>query len=237
MENYIEHRKRVKERFRREGLDNFDEKHVLEMLLFYCVPRQDTKALAYNLLQHFGSIAEVLDAAPEELERVPGVGEGISTFLSFRRQLERYYKLKKDEKETRPLKSAEDYGRVLAPKFEKQSNEVVYVLCLDGKFKMLSCIFVGEGSVNSANIPISRIVQLCLNTNATYVVLAHNHPSGLALPSNEDIHTTNYLAHAMDTVELKLLDHLVFTDGDYVSLSQSGYYAGPDNAQWYGGVL
>ncbi len=233
MESNVEHRKRVKDRFRKEGLDNFDEKHVLEMLLFYCVPRQDTKDLAYRLLNHFGSIVEVLDATPEELERVTGVGEGISTFLSFRRQLERYYKIKKDEKSTHPLMTVEDFGKVLAPKFENQRNEVVYVLCLDAKCKMLSCVFVGEGSVNSANVPIRRIVEVCLNANATSVVLAHNHPSGLALPSEDDVHTTHRLARAMSAVDLNLVDHLVFTDGDYISLALSGYYTGVDDCQMF----
>ncbi len=233
MESYLEHRKRVKDRFRKEGLENFEEKHALEMLLFYCVPRQDTKELACKLLNHFGSIVEVLDASPEELKQVAGVGEGISTFLSFRRQLEQYYKIKKDEKPVVFLKSAEDYSRILAPRFEKQRNEMVYVLCLDSKCKMLSCIFVGEGSVNSASVPIRRIVELCLNANATWVILAHNHPSGLALPSEDDVQTTFRLAQAMQAVELKLADHIVFADDDYVSMQLSGYYTYTENRQWF----
>ncbi len=232
MESYVDHRKRVKDRFRKEGLDNFDEKHVLEMLLFYCVPRQDTKDIAFRLLQHFGSIVDVLDATPEQLECVSGVGEGISTFLSFRRQLDRYYKLKKDEKTSEPLMTAEDFGRVLAPKFAKQNNEVVYILCLDGASKMLSCIFVGEGSVNSADVPISRIVQMCLNAHATSVVLAHNHPSGLALPSPEDVNATRLLAKALHSVNVNFADHLIFTDDDFVSLTLSGYSPFLENGPW-----
>ena len=88
MENYIEHRKRVKDRFRKEGLENFDERYALELLLFYCVPRKDTRDLAIRLLDHFGSIVQVLEASEEELQRVSGVGEGITTFLIFLRQLQ-----------------------------------------------------------------------------------------------------------------------------------------------------
>jgi DNA repair protein RadC len=84
---------------------------------------------------------------------------------------------------------------------------------------------VGEGSVNSANIPIRRVVEIALNTNATTVVLAHNHPSGLALPSGDDIQTTLRLAKAMDAVEITLADHIVVADEDFVSLVQSGYYS------------
>lgn len=226
MENYIDHRKRVKDRFRKEGLDHFDERYVLELMLFYCVPRKDTRELALRLLDHFGSIVQVLDATPEELERVPGVGEGISTFIAFRRELERYYRIKLDDNPIEPLISPEDFERSLRAKFIGQRNEVVYVLCLDAKCKLLSCLFVGEGSVNSANVPIRRIVEICLNANATSVVLAHNHPGGLAFPSGDDIQTTKRLAQALSTVDIHLIDHLIFADGDSISMALSGYYKG-----------
>ena len=225
MESYLEHRKRVKERFRKEGLDNFDERYVLELLLFYCVPRKDTKELAIRLLEHFGSIVQVLDATPEELERVAGVGEGISTFFSLRKAVERYYNIKRDEENQRmPLHTPDDFGNALKSRFVHQRNEVVYVLCLDGKCKQLGCLFVGEGSVNSANVPIRRIVELCLNANATSVVLAHNHPGGLAFPSADDVQTTKRLAQALATVDVYLADHLIFTEEDYISMVLSGYY-------------
>lgn len=229
MDNHLEHRKRVKDRFRKEGLDNFDERYVLELLLFYCVPRKDTKDLAINLLNHFGSIVQVLDATPEELERVPGVGEGISTFLALRKAVDRYYKIKKDQEFTeKPLFTSDDFGRVLRSRFEHQRNEVVYLLCLDAKCKMISCLFVGEGSVNSANVPIRKVVEVCLNANATSVVLAHNHPGGVALPSPEDIQTTHRLAQALATVDVFLADHLIFADGDNISMAQSGYFRPSD---------
>ena len=229
MDSHLEHRKRVKDRFRKEGLDNFDERYVLELLLFYCVPRKDTKDLAVSLLEHFGSIVQVLDATPEELERVPGVGEGISTFLALRKAVERYYKIKKDQEfADRPLMTPEDFGRTLRSRFVHQRNEVVYVLCLDAKCKMISCLFVGEGSVNSANVPIRKLVEISLNANATSVVLAHNHPGGLAIPSAEDIQTTHRLAQALATVDVYFADHLIFTEGDWISMAQSGYYKPSD---------
>lgn len=230
MENYVDHRKRVKDRFRKEGLENFDERYVLEMMLFYCVPRMDTRELAIRLLEYFGSIVQVLDATPEELERVPGVGEGISTFIAFRRELERYYRIKQDEQPIAPLMTPEDFGKSLRAKFIHQRNEVVYVLCLDAKCKLLSCLFVGEGSVNSANIPIRRIVEICLNANATSIVLAHNHPGGLAFPSGDDIQTTYRLATALSAVDIHLADHLIFAEGDHISMAQSGYFKGVESA-------
>lgn len=217
------HRKRMKDRFRAEGLDNFDERYVLEMLLFYCVPRQDTRQLALRLLKHFGSLVQVLDATPEELERVEGVGEGVSTFLAFRRAVEKYYRVKRSQVEG-PLDTPEKYGSYLAPRFDGERNEVVYVLCLDAKCKPLACMFAGEGSVNFTNVPIRRVVEMCLAANATFAVMAHNHPSGIALPSEADVQTTMRLAEALDAVEITLADHLIFTDADYISLERSNYY-------------
>ena len=229
MDSQTEHRKRVKDRFRKEGLEHFDERYVLELLLFYCVPRKDTKEIAVRLLEHFGSIVQVLDATAEELEWVPGVGEGISTFLALRREEERYYQDKKDSTPVTPLLTVEDFGRNLRAKFIHQRNENVYVLCLDAKCKLICCSFVGEGSVNSASISIRKIVEICLNANATSVVLAHNHPGGLAIPSADDIQTTYRLAQALCSVDIHFADHLIFSEGDYTSMVQSGYYKPSEN--------
>lgn len=217
------HRKRMKDRFREEGLDNFDEVHVLELLLFYCVPQRDTNPLAHRLLNHFGSLPQVLEAKPEELEKVEGVGENISAFLSLTTAVSRYYLVRKAMQE-KILSTTEDCGKYLIPFFYGRSNETVFLLCMDAKCKVLCCKEVGEGSVNSAGVPIRRIVETALNANATTVVLAHNHPSGLALPSDEDIRTTYRVARALEAVEITLADHMIVADEDAVSLLQSGYY-------------
>lgn len=217
------HRQRLKARFRAEGLDHFSEHEVLELLLFYCIPRQDTNPAAHALLKHFGSFAKVLEASPEELQKVPGIGESAATMLSLVGAAERYALISGRGEDT-VLSTVEACGDYLKPFFHRLRNETVYLLCLDAKCKVLCCKAVGEGSVNSASVPVRRIVELALAANATSAVLAHNHPSGLALPSAEDVQTTRRLAAALDAVEIELSDHIVVADGDYVSLVQSGYY-------------
>ena len=98
----------------------------------------------------------------------------------------------------------------------------MFLLCLDAKCKVLCCKEIGEGSVNSASISVRKVVETALSANATTVVLAHNHPSGIAVPSNEDIQTTRRIAAALNAVEIYLADHIVVADGDYVSMVQSG---------------
>lgn len=217
------HRQRLKSRFQAEGLDNFDELQVLELLLFYCVNRKDTNPLAHELLDHFGSLPKVLSASREELEKVEGVGENISTFLTLITQVGRYYQVKQAEP-GKILRTIDACGNYLMPYFFGREVETVFMLCLDAKCKVICCKKVGEGSVNSANIPVRRIVEMALSANATTVVLAHNHPSGLAIPSAEDIQTTERIAKALETVEVILADHIVVAKDDYVSIVQSRYY-------------
>ncbi len=218
------HRQRLKERFRREGLDNFDELYVLELMLFYCVPRQDTNPLAHRLLDHFGSLVDVMNANPEELEKVPGVSCGISTFLSLHSAVEKYYQIKLAERQYNKLDQWEAYCHYLQPHFKYEKNEVVYMLCLDGSCKVISCKKLGEGGICSANVPIRRIVEIALSANATSVILAHNHPAGISLPSQEDIASTVQVSNALDVVDVVLSDHVVFSDTEYTSLAVSGYY-------------
>lgn len=217
------HRQRLKDRFRREGLDNFNELYVLELLLFYCIPRKDTNPIAHRLLDHFGSLAAVLEASPEELEKVGGISEAASTFLTLIPQVGRYYQVCRT-KEGQALRDSDQCGNYLMPYFIGRNTENVFLLCLDAKCDVICCKKVGEGNVNSANIPIRRVVEMALSANATSVVLAHNHPSGLALPSADDIQTTLRVAAALEAVEIALADHIVVCGDDFVSMAQSHYF-------------
>lgn len=216
------HRQRMKERFLSEGLDNFSEIQVLEMLLFYAVPRQDTNPIAHALLERFGTLDQVLDAPVSELEKVKGVGHNAAILLSLSTALGRRYHVSR-MKQTRILTSVEECGKYLVPYFFGRRNETVFILCLDAKCKVLGCVEVGEGSVNSAGVPIRRIVENALALNATTVILAHNHPSGLALPSQEDYAATDKVQAALATIGVELADHIIVADGDYVSMNDSGF--------------
>lgn len=217
------HRERLRQRFQTEGLDSFNEIQMLELLLFYAIPRKDTNLIAHGLLDHFGSVAQVLDASVEELREVPGVGENAAVFLSLIAQSYRYYLVNK-AKHACALRSIEECGSYLCSFFQGRRNEMVYLLCLDAKCGVLGCKMIAEGSVNSASVPIRKVVETALTTNATAVILAHNHPSGVALPSDEDAQTTFMIAEALSMVGIQLIDHIVVADNDYVSVRQSGKY-------------
>ncbi len=221
------HRQRIRERFLKSGLSGFEEHEVLELLLFYCIPRCDTNGIAHNLVNRFGSFAQVLDAPVSELEKIGGIGANAAVFLSLMRQVSGYYQINRFAK-NEALTSTDAYGRYLIPYFATQRSEEVYLLCLDAKCMVLSCQKVGDGSINATNISIRKIVEMALAANATSVVLAHNHPSGIAIPSAEDIATTKLVANALIMVDVILSDHIIVADGDYISLVQSNLY-NPDD--------
>ena len=216
------HRQRLKERFLRDGLDGFTEIQALELLLFYAAPRKDTNPIAHALLERFGNLSRVLDAPMDAMLEVEGIGDHAATLLRLAREMGRYYEISKARQET-ILPTIEDCGDYLKAYFKGRKNETVFLLCLDAKMKVLQCREVGEGSVNYASVPVRRVVEMALEAGASTVVLSHNHPSGIALPSGEDIQTTRRVATALSAVEITLVDHIVVADDDYVSMVQSGY--------------
>lgn len=213
----------MRKRFVEQGLDQFTAVQALEILLFYCIPRQDTNVLAHRLINHFGSFSQVLDADIADLLKVEGIGENTAIFLKMIPAAGRYYNVDRVRMTDIPLVSTEACGEYLLPYFQGRCNEMVLLLCLDAKCKPLCCRVVGEGSINSAAVPVRRVVEMALAAKATSVVLAHNHPSGIALPSNEDIVTTRRIVAALEAVEIMLSDHLVVADNDYISMVQSGF--------------
>ena len=216
------HRDRLKARFLEEGLDNFTDIQALELLLFYAIPQKDTNPIAHALLQRFGSLSRVLEASPEELKKVPGISDHSATLLHLVTELGRYYQVDCAQR-MEVLTTLDECGAYLVPYFFGRTRETVFLLCLDAKCKVLCCKEVGEGSINCASISVRRVVETALAANATTVILAHNHPSGVALPSGEDVQTTRRVAAALGAVEIHLADHIVVAEGDYVSLVQSGY--------------
>lgn len=222
MSIHDDHRQRVRQRFLESGLDDFHEIQVLELLLFYCIPRRDTNPVAHALLEHFGSFSQVMEAPVEELKKVKGMGESSAAFLHLVTAVSRYYQVDR-VKQVKILPTIEDCGRYLIPFFHGRRNETVFLLCMDAKCKVICCKEIGEGSVNSAGVPIRRIVETALGVSATTVVLAHNHPSGVALPSDNDRAITLWVRDALKTMDIRLSDHIIVADDDFVSMNQSGY--------------
>lgn len=224
MSIHKDHRQRVRKKFEEHGLDMFEEHEALELLLFYAIAQKDTNELAHNLIKRFGSFVKVLDAPVAELEKVDGMGHNMALYLKLLRETFRYYGIHKKREKDDILNDINDCGKYLVDFFDARSVETVYLLGLDAKRKVLCCREVAKGSVNAAAVSVRKIVEIALSENLTSVILAHNHPSGLALPSPEDLHTTKRVAQALSAVDIKLADHIIVCEKDYVSLVHSGIY-------------
>ena len=217
------HRQRLKERFLAEGLENFSDLHVLELLLFYAHARKDTNPLAHALLKRFGSLRGVLEARPEDLREIPGLGESAAVLLTLMPQLVLRY-LRDRQDWGRVLLTTSECGQFITPNFFFAKEEQVWLLSLDAKCKVLDLRMVQSGSVNTAGISVRRVVETALRAGASSAVLAHNHPSGLAIPSKADEETTRKMWHALDAVGIVLADHIVVAGDDFVSMAEDGFF-------------
>lgn len=215
------HRERLKETYLENGLDRMNDIQALELLLFYAVARRDTNELAHALLERFGSLDALFHAGVEELEEVPGVGRHTAILLTMIPQIMKKSAVSKTN-EIRQITSSHDAGKFLVPRFMGEQDEIVLMICLDNKRSILCCCEMGRGVVNTVNINIRRAVEKALRVKASAVILAHNHPGGLAIPSREDDNVTKNLYNALEIVGIHLEDHIIVADGDYVSMADTG---------------
>ena len=205
------HRNRLRERYLRSGLDDYADHEILERLLTYAIPRVDVNPMAHALIDRFGSLSGVMDASMEELTSVDGIGETSAAFLRMLPEIFRRYEMDKLEpRETYDtLAQIGDYLRAL---YVGATVEKAYVLLFDNSRHLIGCHEIAEGTVNSVSINVPKIARLCFRANAASVVLAHNHPRGLAIPSGDDIDMTHAVDSALHTLGIQLLEHVIVTE-------------------------
>ncbi len=214
------HRERLRSTFLKFGLDVLPDVNVLELLLFYAIPRQDTNPIAHRLLDVFGSLPAVLDASAEDLMDRGRLSENTAALLKLVTELARRQEICRVKMQP-ILNSTRKCGDYLVPYFYGARDEMVYLLALDAKCQVLGCSKLSTGTINAAHISIRQVVEYALQMKATSLVLAHNHTSGIAVPSQEDIQITAELARALDMVDVLLADHIVVAGDDYVSMAES----------------
>jgi len=215
------HRQRMKERFAETGLSGFSDHNALELLLFYAVPRKDTNLLAHELIEHFGSYEAVLEASREELMQVKGVSEHAATLISLVPQLNKRY-LERKNIEKKKLGCMDDAGKFFIAKFAYEVNECAYAMLLDDNLRILACPKISSGVINGTEISIRALCELALKHRASRVIVSHNHPSGILLPSKEDEHCTSMIKNALRVIDIDLIDHIIVAGEKYISLRNRG---------------
>ena len=214
MNEHADHRQRMKDRFLENGLDIFDEHQVIELLLFFGIPRRDTNVIAHRLIKRFGSLRDVLDAPYEDLLKVDGIGEHAATLIKLSAELSRRYLLS-ESLDTERFDTVDKLGKFLINLFLGKRNEEVYLLTFNGKMEMLSCDKLADGLSNLVSFSVKPLIESAILTHASGIVLAHNHPGGIASPSGSDISLTDQLMYMCDQISIPLIEHFVVAGNSY----------------------
>jgi len=215
------HRQRVKTRYLTEGLDAFEDHQVLEFLLFFSIPMKDTNELAHNMIREFGSLAGLLEANPKDICKRCGVSENTAILVSLIPSLaRRYFKGKWGEKPV--LDSSSKAGEYVMSLFTGRIYEVFFIICLDAQNRVNYAALVHEGTINEAPVYPRLIVEMALRHQANSVILAHNHPGGSLRPSGADIEVTKRITTALESISIKVVDHIVVAGDKYFSFAEQG---------------
>lgn len=219
--SYIGHRERIKEKFAQAGLDSFLEHETLELLLTYAIPRKDTKPLAWALLKKFGSLSGVLDAGVEDLQTVAGIGRSTALYLTLIRSVFKKYALENVKSRTL-IRTPEQVLEYCKASLSGRSEECLELIFLSVRSTVLGTQTVATGEIDRVSISPRRIVECALAAKASALILVHNHPSGDASPSAEDILLTKEVVQAAALFGISVFDHIIIGKGSYFSLKANG---------------
>ncbi len=212
-----DHRSRLRNRFLKEGMNGFEPHQILELLLFYAIPRRDVNPLAHRLLDTFGSLSAVLDAEYEDLLRCPGVGENTAVLLKMMVPICRAYLM---DKETRypHFGDLHKLGSYLVNYFVGETKEKLVAVHLNNRAEMMGIDVISEGVVNKTDVSLRLIADAALRKNAAAIVLAHNHPEGPCEPSSADVALTNEIAAVLGKLGIPLSEHFIIGGNHYVGI-------------------
>lgn len=216
------HRKRLRNKFLQGGLDGFLDYEVIELLLTLGTPRKDCKQMAKQAVKKFNNLQGVLDASLEELQQIKGIGPdnafGIKLFQTIS---ERYEKEKITKKV--PLTSPEKVVNYLRKRIGRKQKEHFLLICLDARNNLIKVCDISIGSLDKSIVHPREVFKQAIQVLAARVIVAHNHPSGSLQKSKEDKKITQRLAAAGDLLGIEVIDHLIITKNDFLSLKEQGW--------------
>lgn len=215
------HRQRMRARFRQQGLEGFAPHEVLELILFHAIPQRNVNPLAHRLIDRFGSLNAVLEAAPEELEAVEGVGECAATLLSLFWHVNRMYQRGLNAQREKLL-TPMDMRRHCLRLLEGLKEEHFYVVCVDAQTRVIRDVLVAKGTIDEVTAYPRTVAQIVLAHNAHAVILCHNHPGGTLMPSHADLSVTKQLGTMLEAINVKLMDHVLVAAGHTLSMVDCG---------------
>ncbi len=208
---HCEHRQRLRERMLRHGAENFADHELLEVALFAANARGNTNELAHLLMERFGSIYAVMEAQADELTEVEGIGDaGAAQMMCIAELLRRY--IRSARVPGTQYDTVQKVAEYMWSYFCGLDHERLYMMMLDNRMSLVDLVSLSDGTVSSTEVPTGRIVDKIARKKPAFVVLAHNHPHGIALPSDNDLAVTCRIGDLLNMINVTLLEHIVITD-------------------------
>lgn len=199
--------------------DSFPDHELLEMFLYGVFRQKDTNEISHALLERFGSLKGVFNASEAELKSVPMVGEQCALIIRLVPEIMRRYFSEGTEREK--FDSVEKVGAFFTAKYIGMNVEAVHVLLLDNSFKFIDSKMIYEGSVNSARFDLNKIYRYAFSKNVSNVIVAHNHPGGVAIPSGDDKMTTYNLITGLGNLGINLIEHFIIAGERYMPIMRN----------------
>ena len=216
------HRKRMKERYLKDGgFENFAPHEILEMLLYSTIARGDTNSIAHELIEKFGGLANVFDAEPNALKQVKGIGESSAFLLSMIPHLSRVYHQAKWDRKVM-LGTVDLAGQYAINLFIGKPHEEFRIICVDSNRQVFYQGVVTKGTINEVPAYPRLVVEEVLKHKAQNVLFAHNHPGGSVFPSEGDMEATKQLINALEAIDVNILDHIIVSGNQYYSMADKG---------------
>lgn len=213
-----------KKKENRNGMETPEEaqrRRLLKETLAYILPDGEAEQVCDSLLSALGSFDGVFAAPEEVLRDIPGVGPEAARFLRLVIRLSQSY-LEERSWNLRRIYDTASAVEMFRPKFLGRKTEAVCLMLLDGRGRMVYNEIICEGSLSEVPLYLRQVLQLCIEYKVEEVFLAHNHPSGMAVPSQNDLVVTDRLLVALDSINVVLCDHIIFADESYYSFLGSG---------------
>lgn len=212
------HRKRLKDVFINSGASGLSDVNILELLLFYSVPRINTNPIAHALLDRFNTLDRVFDASFDELCTVEGVGPSTAVLI----KLVPAMKARSEMIRSGRISTISNTGEAKAffqPRLAFETEEVFAIVCLDSLKRVICFRELSRGVVNSVNVDIRKLAEIALGCRSSTVIVAHNHPDSNASPSSEDISCTQQIKNAFDMLGIPLIDHIIVSRESILSFA------------------
>ncbi len=220
------HRKRLREKYMRSGISAFADYEIVELCLMLCIPRIDVKPIAKELIKKFQNLRGILEAPVEELMKVKGIGESAATALKLMKDVITVYHQNELEIAGDKVSTIDKLIKYFKSKISREKSEVLELVCFDTQLRMIpdGCVRLFEGSVNTANVDIRKIVEIAIKKGASSIAIAHNHPSGIPNPSFEDVRFTRKVSEACKPINLNFIEHIVVGKNACYSFRRDGQF-------------